>query len=61
MMMVIPTEREVVLTYVRTWAEWLGLLLTVGALAALAVPVSRRALTGWGGGPSRGRGRRLAR
>lgn len=33
MMMVVPTQEEVVLTYTRTWAEWLGLALTLGAIA----------------------------
>lgn len=35
MMMVIPTEEDVVLTYSRTWAEWLGLVLTLGALLGI--------------------------
>ena len=35
MMMVVPTQEKVELTYSRTWAEWLGLTLTLGALVAL--------------------------
>lgn len=31
MMIVVPTQEDVVLTYSRTWAEWLGLALTLGA------------------------------
>lgn len=60
MMMVVPTESEVVLTYERTWAEWLGLLLTLVALGALVVPVSRRWMLEWGGSRPRG-GRHLTR
>lgn len=44
MMMVIPTQEEVVLTYSRTWAEWLGLGLTLGALGGLTVTGIRRVL-----------------
>lgn len=36
-MMVIPTEEHVTLRYSRTWAEWLGLSLTVGALVGLVI------------------------
>jgi putative flippase GtrA len=43
-MLVIPTQHHVTLTYERTWAEWLGLFLTLAALALLIVPWSRRAL-----------------
>jgi hypothetical protein len=48
MMMVVPTDNEVRLKYRRTWAEWLGLILTVGALTALAIPRSRRWLRSMG-------------
>lgn len=45
MMVVVPTQPEVRLTYQRTWAEWLGLLLSVSALAALSInPLRRRLL-----------------
>jgi putative flippase GtrA len=44
LMLVIPTQHHVTLTYKRTWAEWLGLFLTLAALALLIVPWSRRAL-----------------
>jgi hypothetical protein len=44
-MMVIPTQRHVTLRYERTWAEWLGLVVTGFAmvlLALMAVPAFRR-------------------
>jgi hypothetical protein len=44
LMMVVPTQSEVTLRYQRTWAEWLGLMLTVAAIGALLVPRSRRVL-----------------
>jgi hypothetical protein len=44
MMMVIPTQSHVELYYSRTWAEWLGLFLTLGALGLLIVPRGRRML-----------------
>jgi hypothetical protein len=44
MMLVIPTQSEVSLRYERTWAEWLGLGLTVMAIGALLLPRSRRLL-----------------
>jgi hypothetical protein len=44
LMMVVPTQSEVTLRYQRTWAEWLGLVLTVAAIGALLVPRSRRVL-----------------
>jgi hypothetical protein len=44
MMMVIPTQADVVLTYSRTWVEWLGLALTLGALIGLAGVGVRRGL-----------------
>lgn len=42
MMMVVPTQAQVRLYYSRTWVEWLGLLLTAGALVSMAVPRLRR-------------------
>jgi hypothetical protein len=43
LMFVVPTEETVTLTYSRTWAEWLGLLLTLSALAVvIARPLRRR-------------------
>jgi putative flippase GtrA len=36
LMMVIPTQHHVRLTYQRTWAEWTGLALTISALLGLA-------------------------
>jgi hypothetical protein len=42
LMVVVPTENEVVLEFRNTWAEWLGWLLTVGGLAALGVTAWRR-------------------
>jgi hypothetical protein len=44
LMMVVPTQSEVTLRYQRTWAEWLGLVLTVAAIGALLVPRSWRVL-----------------
>jgi hypothetical protein len=44
LMMVVPTQSEVTLRYQRTWAEWLGLALTVAAIGAILVPRSRRVL-----------------
>ncbi|MEA2461239.1 MAG: hypothetical protein QOH90_1416, partial [Actinomycetota bacterium] len=49
MMMVIPTQANVRLYYSRTWAEWSGLFLTLGALALLIVPRGRRWLRKQGG------------
>jgi hypothetical protein len=42
LMMVIPTRQHVVLRYQRTWAEWSGLVVSLGALGLLAVPYTRR-------------------
>jgi hypothetical protein len=44
LMMVVPTQSRVTLRYQRTWAELLGLALTVMAITALLVPGSRRFL-----------------
>lgn len=44
MMMVVPTQSVVRLYYARTWVEWLGLFLTLGAFVLLAVPRLRRAI-----------------
>jgi 6-pyruvoyl-tetrahydropterin synthase related domain len=41
-MMVIPTQRHVTLRYERTWAEWSGLVLTLGTILLLLIPWSRR-------------------
>ena len=42
LMVVVPTERDVVIEFKRGWPEHLGNLLTVGALAFLAYVVIRR-------------------
>jgi hypothetical protein len=44
MMMVVPTQSNVRLSYERTWAEWLGLGLTLIAIGTLLIPRSRRLL-----------------
>ena len=44
LMLVIPTESEVVIEFQNTWAEWSGWALTLGGLAALAVPGWRNRL-----------------
>jgi hypothetical protein len=44
LMMVVPTQSDVRLHYERTWAEWLGLGLTVTAIGALLILPSRRFL-----------------
>ena len=47
LMMVVPTQEEVTLRYTRTWAEWLGLTLTLGAvIGLLGMVVYRRARVG---------------
>ena len=46
LMMVVPTDNEVTLSYERTWIEWLGLLLTTTSLVVLLVPPLRRRLKG---------------
>jgi 6-pyruvoyl-tetrahydropterin synthase related domain len=48
LMMVIPTQSHVVLRYERTWAEWSGLVVSVGAVGLLAVPYTRRRIAGIG-------------
>jgi putative flippase GtrA len=40
-MMVVPTQSTVRLHYGRTWTEWSGLTLTLGALVLLLVPATR--------------------
>src|SRR5207244_6844080 len=45
-MVVIPTQRHVRLHYERTWAEWIGLVLTLGTLALLALLPFRWRLAG---------------
>jgi hypothetical protein len=40
-MMVIPTQRHVILRYERTWAEWLGLVLTMGGLSVVLIVAAR--------------------
>jgi putative flippase GtrA len=49
MMMVVPTQPDVKLEFERTWAEWLGLVLTLSALSLLVMPTARRELltAGW--------------
>lgn len=47
LMMVIPTESQVVLEFENTWAEWLGWALTVGGLTVLVIPRARGRLTEW--------------
>ena len=42
MMMVVPTQADVRLSYGRTWAEWVGLAGTLLGLLALGVPTFRR-------------------
>lgn len=44
MMMVIPTQTHVRLYYSRTWAEWLGLFLTLAIIVLLILPPGRRLL-----------------
>lgn len=49
MMVVVPTQADVRLRFERTWAEWLGLVLTFSALSLLFMPTARRELlaAGW--------------
>lgn len=47
LMMVVPTQADVTLTYTRTWAEWLGIALTVLGIAILILPIGRRRLVAW--------------
>lgn len=49
LMAVVPTQADVRLHYERTWAEWLGVSLTLLAIAALALTPTRRAIARWGG------------
>jgi hypothetical protein len=43
-MVVIPTQPDVHLSYERTWAEWIGLFLTLGTIGGLALASTRRRL-----------------
>ncbi len=47
LMLVIPTQKQVVLEFQNTWAEWLGWALTLAGLAVLGVPRARKRLAGW--------------
>jgi hypothetical protein len=49
LMMVVPTQSDVRVHYERTWAEWLGLGLTVIAIGALLIVPSRSFLREMGG------------
>ncbi len=53
LMMVIPTDSQVVIEFKNTWAEWLGWALTLAGLSLLVVPRWRRRLSEWGTIPSR--------
>jgi hypothetical protein len=49
----VPREETVRLSYAsRTWADGLGLLLSLAALLVLVLPASRRRFEGWRGGPA---------
>ena len=48
LMLVVPTESEVVIEFQNTWAEWFGWALTLGGIAALSVPRWRSRLIEWG-------------
>ncbi len=47
LMMVVPTDSQVVLEFSNTWAEWLGWALTLSGLALLAIPRARRRVVDW--------------
>ncbi|MGZ8592340.1 MAG: GtrA family protein, partial [Actinomycetota bacterium] len=49
MMVVVPTQPDVRIEFERTWAEWLGLVLTFSALGLMVLPSARRELlsAGW--------------
>jgi 6-pyruvoyl-tetrahydropterin synthase-like protein len=49
MMIVIPTSENVRLYYARSWAEWLGLVITGTVALLVIVPWSRRRLRLWAG------------
>lgn len=49
LMLVVPTESEVILEFGNTWAEWLGWILTVAALALLVAPRTRWRISQWAG------------
>ena len=57
LMLVVPNEPEVVIEFQNTWAEWLGWALTLGGLAALAVPRWRSRLSELGMAPPRRSGK----
>ncbi len=56
LMVVVPTDSQVVLEFSNTWVEWLGWALTLAGLAALVAPRLRPRVTAWAG-PSPVRGR----
>ncbi len=47
LMVVVPTESEVVLEFSNTWAEWLGWAMTLLGLALLVAPRFRRRIAQW--------------
>ena len=53
LMLVVPTDSEVVIEFDNTWAEWLGWTLTLIGLVALIVPGVRRRLSEWATSVSR--------
>ena len=53
LMLVVPTESQVVLEFQNTWVEWLGWALTVLGVAILAIPRARRRFTEWATAPGR--------
>ena len=57
LMMVIPTDSQVVIEFQNTWAEWLGWALTLAGLTVLVVPRWRTRLSEWGNVHSRRSGK----
>ena len=47
LMLVVPTDSEVVIEFSNTWAEWLGWALTLVGIVAIALPGWRRKVTEW--------------
>ncbi len=47
LMLVIPTDSQVVIEFENTWAEWSGWALTFLGVLALAIPRWRRTVTNW--------------